>query len=98
MALHSLSIDRFPMTHFIDPSLTIIIIDMVSVELLCKLAEMTRTCLTGHTGSIHVNALGGRHTCILTSWTKALVIQGPFTQMPSGVATHRYSHHRNQAT
>jgi len=25
-----------------------------------------RTCLTGHTGSIHMNALGGRHIQIYT--------------------------------
>jgi len=60
------------MTLWANKAMLIIIIDLVSVELLCKLAEMTRTCLIGHTGSIHVNALRGRHTCILTSWTKAI--------------------------
>jgi len=33
---------------------------------------MIRTCSTGYTGSIHVNALRGGHTRILTSWTKAI--------------------------
>jgi len=35
---------------------------------------MARTCSTSHTGSIHMNALGGghTHTYILTLWTKAI--------------------------
>jgi len=38
---------------------------------------MIRTCSTGYKGSIHVNALGGRHTHTHThtpmSWTKAIL-------------------------
>ena len=48
-----------------------LIINLVGVELLHWLTE---TYSTGHTGSIHVNVLEGRHvhTHILTSRTKAI--------------------------
>jgi len=32
------------------------------VEVFVGLLKMIRTCLTGHTGSIHINLLRGRHT------------------------------------
>ena len=45
--------------HWATKATPIIIIDSVSVKLYVSLL---RTCSTDHTGSIHVNALGGRHT------------------------------------
>ena len=47
------------MTRIVTKATPIYILDVVRVELLCKL---TKACLTGHTGSSHVNAHGGGHT------------------------------------
>jgi len=70
---------QVPMTCFNTKAMVIIIIDLVSVELLYK---HTRTCLTGYTGSIHMNAIETeRHTCILTLWTKVISRNHSYTSL-----------------
>jgi len=64
--LYSLALaflDRFPMTCFVTKTIPINTIDLVSIDN-CNLSllRMIRTCSTGHTVFIHVNALWGEHT------------------------------------
>jgi len=69
--LYSLALaflNRFPITYFVTKTMPINAIDLLSIDNCnISLLQMIRTCSTGYTGFIHVDALGVNthmHTCI----------------------------------